>query len=212
MALATVDGDLVVTGLFYPNGGQAPIQRSALAQETYTQFEVPLFTHRIWNAVETPLTTAGSDDLGYGSGAFATGTPYVSAGALGSAGATTRYARFLYQVPANYISGQLARFQFLAGITGGTPAAASVSCTLDLEVYKVGANALITGSDLVSTSAQSINSTTFADTSMELTVTTLAPGDWLDCRVTIACNDAVATSTNCVPAYTKVSFQGATKG
>jgi hypothetical protein len=208
----TLDDDIVITGSLTIRGAYPPIARSALTQETYSAFDVPVTDMRVWDAFQTPIATAATDDLGLTAGAFATGTPYVTAGSLGSAGATTRYARFLFQVPMNYVAGQLARFAFLAGITGGTPAAASVSCTLDLECYKVGTGTLVTGSDLVSSSATDMNFTTFVSVPLDLTATSLSPGDVLDCRIAIACNDAVASAANCVPAIQKLQFQASTKG
>lgn len=208
----TLDDDIVITGSLSIRGAYPAIARTAITQETYSPFIVDIPNLRVWDAYQTALGTAAADDLGITAGAFATGTPYVTAGSLGSVGATTRYARFLYQVPMNYVSGQLARFSFLAGIAGGTPAVASVSCTLDLEAYKVGTGTLVTGSDLVASSATSMNSTTFASVAMDLTATSLSPGDWLDCRITIACNDAVASAANVVPAIQKIEFQASTKG
>lgn len=205
-------GDVTVAGNLVVEGALPAIARTNLTQESYSSFEIPLTDFRVWDAVGTALGSAGSDDLGITSGAFATGIWYLTAGSLGSAGATTRYARVHYQVPMNYVAGQNARLALYAGITGTTPAAASVSCTADVEVYKFGSNVLISGSDLVSSSAQSINSTTFATVTLDLTATSLNPGDWLDIRVAVACNDGTASAANVVPAIAKVQFQAHTKG
>jgi len=160
-----VDGDLRVTGNLYILGSLPAITRGNLTQENSTLFPVELTSLRIFDAFQTPLGTAGSDDLGITSGAYATGTPYITAGSLGSVGATTRYARFLFQVPYNYVSEQPAEFTLLCGITGTAPVAASVSCTVDLQAFKVGVNTLVTGSDLISSSATDMNFTAFDDVS-----------------------------------------------
>jgi len=207
-----VDGDLRVTGNLYILGSLPAITRGNLTQENSTLFPVELTSLRIFDAFQTPLGTAGSDDLGITSGAYATGTPYITAGSLGSVGATTRYARFLFQVPYNYVSEQPAEFTLLCGITGTAPVAASVSCTVDLQAFKVGVNTLVTGSDLISSSATDMNFTAFDDVSLSLTATNLVAGDWLDCRLAIACNDSGHTASDVVPAIQKIQFACSTKG
>ena len=203
---------LRVRGNLSVDGAMPPVYRTTLAQESSSLFEVPLTILRVWDAFQTPIGTAGSDDLGITAGAFGTGTPYVTAGSLGSVGATTRYARFVYQVPMNYVAGQDAQFNLLAGITGGAPAAASVSCTLLQVTYKVGTGGLITGSNLIASAATDMNFTTFVSVPMALTVTTLNPGDWLDSRIAIACNDGTASAANVVPAIQRIQFAASTQG
>ncbi len=95
-----------------------------------------------------------------------------------------------------YVAGQTVTLRFAAGMK---TTVASSSCTLDIEVWKVGRNMLVTGSDLYSGAAVSINSTTFANKDMQLDVAGLVPGDRLDMRVTLACTD-VATGTVVQPA------------
>ena len=74
---------------------------------------------------------------------------------------------------------------------------ADTTCTVDIEAYKIDK---ITGisADLCATAATTINSLTFANKTFTITATTLSAGDVLDCRVTIACNDA-ATGTAVTP-------------
>lgn len=205
-------GDFTVTGNLYVNGAVPTIYRSQLPVETGSAFEILPQELRVWNAFQTPLGTAGTDDLGITAGAFGTGTPYITAGDCGSAGTTTRYARFLVQLPMNYDAGQAASFAFLAGITGTVPNVAATSCTLDCEAYKVGVDTLVTGSDLISTAAQSINFTAFASYSFNLTVTSANPGDWLDVRITIVCVDGASTAANVVPAIQKLQLIASTQG
>ena len=82
------------------------LTRANIAPELSRVFPVPLTEVRVWNAFQTPLGTAGNDDLGITAGAFATGCPYITAGDLQSAGPTTRYGRFIYQIPVEYDDGQ----------------------------------------------------------------------------------------------------------
>lgn len=210
MPILTDDIDcrsILVRGAISP-----PQPRSSLAQESYSEFDISHCELRIWDAVQTNLTTAGTDDLGLTAGAHGTGIWYVTAGSLGSAGATTRRARFRYLMPYNYVTGQSAKFTFQAGITGSVPNVADASCTLDAEVFKFGSNVLVSGSDLYAGAAQSINSTTFADYDFDLTVTSLSAGDLLDVRLSITCTDAGSTAANVVPAITRLKLKCHTKG
>lgn len=209
--MPTTTDDLTCRNL-YVLGALPPIARSALTAESYSEFDVPLTEMRIWDAFQTVLTTAASDDLGLTAGAYATGIPYITAGSLGSAGATTRYCRFLARMPMNYVAGQAARVSLLAGITGSSPNVADASCTVDLQAFKSATNVLVSGSDLISTSATSMNVTSFAAVTFDLTVTSLSPGDLLDYRINITCTDAGSTAANVVPAITKVTLQCGTKG
>jgi hypothetical protein len=81
---------------------------------------------------------------------------------------------------------------------------ADTSCTADVECYESDKEASI-GSDLCTTAATSINSTTFADYDFTITASGLVSGDILDVRLTIACNDA-ATATAVIPTIGAVTF------
>jgi hypothetical protein len=82
---------------------------------------------------------------------------------------------------------------------------ADTSATIDVEAYESAKTTLKTGSDLVTTAAQSINSLTFADKAFDLTVTDLSPGDQLDIRFTVAVVDA-ATGTAVTAALASVEL------
>lgn len=204
-----LDGDVTITGGLTIRGALPAITRSSLVQETYSAFAVPLTSLRVFDDFKTAIATPGTsdDDLGFSQGVFGTGVPYVSAGDV-KAVTKTRKARFVYQVPMNYVAGQVARFSLYAGTL---TTISDTTTTLDLEVFKQGSNTLITGSDLYVSSAQSIRSLTFADIQFDLTVTSLSPGDYLDVLITIASVDA-ATVTAVTPAIAKIQFQAATKG
>jgi len=70
---------------------------------------------------------------------------------------------------------------------------------VDVELYESNLDTTKTGSDLVTTAATTMNSLTFAAKAFDVTSTTLGPGDFLDIRISIACNDA-ATGTAVTPA------------
>ena len=83
------------------------------------------------------------------------------------------------------------------------------SCTVDLEAY-IGNDGTLT-SDLVATSAQSMNSLTAANYDFTLSTGSVEPGDLIECRLTIVCNDA-ATGTAVTPAVYKVALLCDTRG
>lgn len=74
------------------------------------------------------------------------------------------------------------------------------SCEIDAVAYKAHATTgnLKTGSDLVTTAAQSINSLTWADKDFAIDGTGLVPGDELDILITITGVDTGSGSVTAV--------------
>jgi hypothetical protein len=128
-----------------------------------------------------------NDDLAISSGAFATGLPYIHTGNLKSAGSVTRYARTMFTIPPEFVSAGAFQFRFASGML---TTVADTAATIDCECYKTARSTLKTGSDLVSTSASSINSLSFAEKTFDVSSTGLIAGDVLDIRVAILVNDA----------------------
>lgn len=164
----------------------AAIARSKLAQDALSKYVVPLHTLRVHDALATFLpTTSANDDLGLIPGTFGTSSPSIQTGDLKAAGATTRYGRFLFQLPPEYDNGESVSIRAHAGmlttVSDGT-------ATIDFECYasdkEVGVSA-----DLVTTTATTINNLTLADKDFTVTAGSLVRGDWLDIRVAIAIND-----------------------
>lgn len=204
-----LDGDLVVTGNVQVGGSLTPpLSRSSLSQEDWAEFPIPFTSWRVFDAFGTSIGTPGNDDLGITAGTFGTGCPYITAGDLKTAGATTRRARFLVQLPHEYVAGQSVRIALAAGML---TTVADGSCTVDVEAYKVAEDTLVTGSDLVTTSATTINSLVFGDKTFDITGTALAPGDLLDVRVSVVCTDT-ATVTAVTPAIAAAKLQCDVKG
>jgi len=197
----TVQGDLAV------NGNLPTYPRTSLEQDSFGSYPLHATGWRVWDAYQTALGTSSSDDLGIGTGTFATGLPYITSGDVKNS-TTTRYARIVFQLPVEYVSGQSVRITANAGML---TTVASSSCTVDFEVYKSARDTTKTGSDLCSTSATTINSLTFAAKDFDITATSLSPGDILDVRMTIACVD-VATGTVVQPAVADVQFKLDVKG
>jgi hypothetical protein len=185
-------GNITLTG----GGSILPnVTRANLELEQNVEHHIPFTQWRVWNAFETNLPgTAASDDLALIGGTFGTNAPSIQAGDLKAAGATTRYARCVVAVPHNFQTGYTVKIRVHAGMK---TTVADVSCTVDFSAYRSGEDDTV-GSDLVTTSATNINSLTEADFDFVVDAATLLPGDLLDIRMAIACNDG-ATATAVIP-------------
>lgn len=173
------------------------------------EYTIPPTVWRKWDELHTNLPgTAATDDLALvGSTTFGTDGPHISAGDLKAAGATTRRMRALIPLPAEYVAGQTVSLRFSAGMDTNP---ADTSCTIDVEAHLHDDEQGV-GSDICATAAQSMNSTTFADKTFEITPTTLAAGAVLDVRVSITCTDA-ATGTEVEPVIGRSTLLCDTKG
>lgn len=199
-------GDIIVAGNIRVNGRISPpiAKASILALAELQAFPIPLTDFRVWDAMQTNLPgTPSSDDLGLVGGTFGTATPSIRTEDLKAAGATSKYARVLVQLPWEYEAGQTVKIRLKAGMI---TTISDTTATIDVEAYKLqGDPDDAIGSDLVSTAATTINSTTFADIDFTVTPSSLSPGDILDVRVKIAINDG-ATATAVIGAFTSAKL------
>lgn len=189
----------------------AAIDRSKLAQDSVQPFIVPFTDLRVWDAMATNLpATAANDDLALVGGTFGTAAPMVQAGDLKAAGATTRYARFLVRLPAEYVDDETVNIRVRGGME---TTVADTTCTADIEAYLLDKDGALVGSptDLCTTAATTINSLTAANIDFTLTDTNLVSGSIVDVRVAIACNDA-ATGTAVTPAIYSLELLADIKG
>ena len=94
MSTSRIDGDLNVSGNVTVGGSVLPgITRANMIQEDFAAYAVRFTDLRVWDAYQTAIGTAGSDDLGLSTGGtWGINAPYISAGDLKAAGATTRRA------------------------------------------------------------------------------------------------------------------------
>jgi len=185
----------------------AAVERSKLAAEQLKD-NIPLELLRVHDAFQTDLpTTAASDDLGLIIGTFGTDAIVVQTSDLKNTTGTQR-ARFLYRLPHNYVSGQLISVVAWAGMK---TTVANGTATVDFEAYKKNDSTGLVGSDLVSTSATTINSLTAADKAFVIDPTGLAAGDELDVRVTIAITDS-GTGTAVIGRIMKLYMLPTVKG
>jgi hypothetical protein len=191
----------------YTIAGNADIATTKLAQRVLAESIVPLTQARTWDAVATNLpASASSDDLGLVSGTWGTNPARITAGDVKALGATTRRLYLAIPIPANYEDGQTIQLQIRAKME---TTVADVSCTIDAEAY-VGADGVL-GSDLVTTSAQSMNSLTAAAYTFTINATGVDPGDLLEVRLSISSNDA-ATATAVTPAIYSIALLCDTRG
>lgn len=182
-----VQGDMTLRGSFLRGW-----QRSELQQDNNQVFDIPWEAWRIFDAFATFLavTALSDDDLALVGGTHGTDVPNIQT--LDVKNATkTRRARATVTIPQNYVAGQSVGLRFSAGMK---TTIASVSATLDVEVFKSGKNTLKTGSDLYAGAALDINNLVFANKDFDLDASTLNPGDTLDVRVTIATNDSATVT------------------
>lgn len=191
MAQMIIPDDVVIQGDLKVNGDLPEISRDALLQDDSQVYLVPWEAWRVWDAFGTNLpATPATDDLGLIGGTFGTNAPSIQTGDLKAAGATTRYARCVVRVPAEFVTGQTVSIRTHAGMK---TTAADVSATVDFEMYRSDKEDGV-GSDLVTTAATDINSTTEVDAGFAVNSSTILPGDYLDIRMAVAVNDG-ATAT-----------------
>lgn len=162
---------------------------------------------RVHDNLAALLPVAGAtDDLGNVPGTVGTTAPSLQTEDLKAAGATDNKAAFFLKVPDWYLPGSTLTLVCNAGMI---TTVADTTATLDVECWVPDyANADGTvSSDLCTTAAQSINSTTFADKSFtiddDVAGHAIAPGDILQFRITTAVNDG-ATGTAVIAAIRKI--------
>lgn len=178
-----------------------------LAQRTFMTTPVMFTAMRVWDAMATMVVAAAAtDDLALITGTPGTNAIKISAGDCKSA-TVTRKVGFELEVPANYDDGQSFQLRIRAGMET-TPS--DTSASVDLQVWKPdGAGAV--GSDLCTTSLQSINSLTPANFDFVIDGSGIDPGDKLLCVITIAVVDA-AHGTAVTPAIYSITRRCHTRG
>lgn len=189
MAIAgTISGDLQVLGALTVTGSLPSYARTYLVQENEAEHNIDFVLWRKWDDFAALLPAASSsDDLGLYTGTWGTDVPYIATDDLKNAGATNKRAGFKVQLPPWYVAGETVKLRFMAGMK---TTVASSSATIDAEAYLTDEFGLVSGSDLVTTAATTINSTTQANKEFLLTSTSLTPGDEIYVRVTVAVNDS----------------------
>ena len=191
----SISGDLSISGDCRIGGSITPAKAKSaiLQQESAQAFPIPLTDFRTFDAMGTPLPSAGTqaDDLWLVGGTHGTNTPTLQSDDHDSEGSPQKcYGRVLVQLPWEYVAGSAITLRFMAGmITNIADQAATTS--LDCSVYKQEDDPDdAIGSDLCTTIAQiAVNSTTFANQDFTVTATGLSAGDILDVLITTAVDD-----------------------
>jgi hypothetical protein len=185
---------------------QANIDHTKLRQRVLSEFRVDTTRFRVWDAINTnPVSSAASDDLAIVN-SWGSTPARISAGDCKAIGATTRRIYFSIPIPFNYEDGETIQIRFRAKME---TTVADVACTIDCEAYTAADGVL--SSDLVSSAAQSMNSLTASNFLFTINSSSVDPGDLLECRLTILCNDA-ATATAVTPLVYEVSLLCDTRG
>jgi hypothetical protein len=190
--------------------GNAEILHTQMRQRVLQVFPANWTSFRVWDAHHTnPVGTAANDDLALATGGLSGSgaTVLLSAGDCKNLGATTRRIALFVPVPQNYDDGETIQIRVRALMQ---TTVASTSCTVDLEAFVVGTGVTV-GSDLVTTSATTMNSLTAADIDFVVDATAVNPGDVLQCRLSIACSDT-GTATAVTPTITSVALLCDTRG
>jgi len=191
----------------YTIAGNADIAFTKIAQRVLAESVISLTQARVWDATQTNLpATPASDDLGIITGTWGTNPVRITAGDVKALGSTTRRLYLAIPIPSNYEDGQTIQLRIRAKME---TTEADTSCTVDAEAY-VGSDGAL-GSDLVTTSATSMNSLSAANYDFTINATGVDPGDLLEVRLSIASNDA-ATATAVTPAIYSISLLCDTRG
>lgn len=170
--------------------GEVP--STAMPTRTLQVDSIPLTSLRVHDAPQTNLPgTSATDDLGLYGATFGTNSLYIGTGDVKTL-TVTRYARFFYALPNDYKAGNPVTCRYYAG---HKTAVADGSSTLDMACYESDGEQGVSA-DLCATAAVSdnINSTSFANVDFTITATSLAPGDILDIRFSIAVVDTAGAS------------------
>lgn len=166
------------------------LPRSAIQQRSDAVYPVELTELRVHDAPASALpTTAAADDLGLIAGTFGTDAITVQTSDA-KATTVTQRGRFFVDVPEGYVAASGMTLRLRAGMV---TTVSDGTATIDVECYAYDNDGSV-GSDLCSTSAQTINSLSKVDADFSIGSTGVTAGTRLDVRVTIAITDA-ATAT-----------------
>jgi len=183
--------------------GSAEIGRAKLALETL-KYNVNLEDLRIFDSASNAVlpNTAASDDLGLilgtqGTDGFSVQTSDAKATTV------TQKARFRFWLPPEYEPGGTISIVAHAGMLG--PAISDGTATVDFSCWHKNEADITHGSDLVTTSATTINSTTLAAKSFTVTPTSRVNGDELSVLMTVDITDT-ATGTAVIGLISKIHF------
>lgn len=156
---------------------------------------------RVWDAYQTALPgTAANDDLALLSGGI-TVFPAVQGADFGGT-SEDKKARVRVRIPDDYKPGSYIGVR----VTGGMiTSIADATCTVDFDARVHSGTGAGVSSDLVTTTAKSINNLVMQTHLFAITPTGLVPGDVIDLRMTVAGSDA-GNAAVLIPIITRLSL------
>lgn len=185
----------------------AEIESTQLKQRSNAEVSIPLHNCRQWDALATNLPAAAtSDDLGFVTGTAGTNFPRITAGDV-KATSSARKLGFLVGVPENFEEGQSLAIRIRGAVE---TTVADTSCTVDMQVYSSDGDGT-SSSDLVTTSATTINSLTPVNVDFNIDTSGLVQGQLLYGVATITYVDA-ATATAVIPAIYGITLLADLRG
>lgn len=202
------DGITILRGSIQtPDSGLTNVARSSLAQTPLAKQLLSPSAWRVHDSFAALPTVGAADDLGAVAGAFATSVPTIQSGDVKALGATTRYARLMLALPPEYDTGSDVRILVKAGMLTNV---ADATAVIDFSAYLSAGDSLVSGSDLITTVAQDINSLTFEDIYFNLNAASLSPGDTLDIRMLMTITDAATVTAviGCAIPYLCLDIRG----
>lgn len=169
----------------------AGFERTQMALVTLDEFPHSIQGWKKFDSIDANLPAAATGSyLGCITGTFGTAANQLQSSDSKNT-TVTQKARRQEPMPNHFVDGTAtSKYRIHAGMK---TTVANGSATVDLSIYKIEDDGTV-GSDLVSTSAQSINSLTDNDFDFSFDSSGLAPGDLLDIQITVAITDS-ATGT-----------------
>ena len=162
-------------------------------------YQILMTDLRVHDAMSTVLpAAAANDDMGVVTGTPGTAAPSVQGVDFGGA-STDEKCGFQFQLPQTYRDGETITLRCHAGmlttVSDGT-------ATLDVECWPDDGDATVS-TDICSTAATSINSTTLANKDFTITPTGRVNGDLLNFRLTFGGSDT-GNAGVMIPTVTKI--------
>ena len=186
----------------------AAIARSKLQQNDLSAYPIVSTEWRVWDSLVALLpATSSSDDLGLYPGTWGT-TPWLVRSADVKTTTVTLRAACEIRIPIEYVDAQTLNLRCRAGMI---TTVADGSATIDFELYRKTGDGATLSSDLITTAATTINSTTFANKDFTITATNVVAGDVVQIRMTMAIVDT-ATGTAVIGAVESVKLLADVKG
>jgi len=180
----------------------AEIARTKLALNSGVKYIVPWSAFRVHDAIQTLLPSpSANDDLGFpATQTLGTVSWYLDTYDLKTL-TQACYARFCYELPAEYADGETVTLRIRAGMK---TTIADGSATIDAEVYKADRDGAV-GADICATAATTCNTLANSDVDFTITPTGLMTGDILDVRIALSVVDT-ATATAVIGEVLEVAF------